>query len=113
MRIGVAVKQPVGRSDWAELIREAAHIALNPSQDWLDEFDRAALAASPALGENPDLAAVISCANRANLHQFAAANLKNPGDPVPANLGPEPLRMARDLVRLGLDKLIVDVYRTG
>ncbi|WP_235633491.1 hypothetical protein, partial [Mycobacterium tuberculosis] len=29
-----------------ELIREAARIALNPTQEWLDEFDRAILAAN-------------------------------------------------------------------
>lgn len=96
-----------------DLIREAARVALNPSQQWLEEFDRATLAAAPPIAENPDLATVISRANRANLRHFAASNLRNPGDPVPANLGAEPLRMARDLVRLGLDTLALDVYRVG
>ncbi|MDC8992733.1 PucR family transcriptional regulator [Mycobacterium marinum] len=96
-----------------DLIREAARVALNPSQQWLEEFDRATLAAAPPIAENPDLATVISRANRANLRHFAASNLRNPGDPVPANLGAEPLRMARDLVRLGLDALALDVYRVG
>ncbi|CAM4430215.1 Sugar diacid utilization regulator [Mycobacterium basiliense] len=96
-----------------ELIREAARVALNPSEQWLEEFDRATLAAAPPIADNPDLATVIKSSNRANLRHFAAANLRNPGEPVPANLGTEPLRMARDLVRLGLETLTPDVYRVG
>ncbi len=96
-----------------ELIREAARIALNPTQEWLDEFDRAILAANPSIAADPALATVVKRSNRAHLIHFAAANLRNPGAPVPANLGPEPLRMARDLVRVGLDALALDIYRIG
>lgn len=96
-----------------ELIREAAWIALNPSKDWLDELDRATLAAYPAIADDPALAAVISRSNRANLVHFAAANLRNPGAPVPPNLGAEQLRMARDLVRCDMDALALEVYRIG
>ncbi|WP_230871727.1 PucR family transcriptional regulator [Mycobacterium canetti] len=96
-----------------ELIREAARIALNPTQEWLDEFDRAILAANPSIAADPALATVVKRSNRAHLIHFAAANLRNPGAPVPPNLGPEPLRMARDLVRVGLDTLALDIYRIG
>ena len=44
---------------------------------------------------------------------WAAANMRDPGAPVPANLGPEPLGIARDLVRRGLDESALDAYRIG
>lgn len=65
----------------------------------------------PSIAADPALATVVKRSNRAHLIHFAAANLRNPGAPVPANLGPEPLRMARDLVRVGLDALALDIYR--
>lgn len=86
-----------------ELIREGARIALNPSPEWIEELDRATIAANPAIANDPVLAKVVQTANRANLVYWAAANLRDPGARVPANLGTEPLRMARDLVRRGLD----------
>jgi DNA-binding PucR family transcriptional regulator len=51
--------------------------------------------------------------NRANLLHWAAANIRDPGAPVPANLGPEPLGIARDLVRRGLDDAALQTYRIG
>ncbi len=96
-----------------ELIREGARIALNPGPEWIEQLDRATIAANPAVAADPVLAKVIQKANRANLVHWAAANLRDPGAPVPANLGTEPLRMARDLVRRGLDALALDIYRIG
>lgn len=65
------------------------------------------------IAADPALATVVSRANRSHLIHFATANLRKPGQPVPANLGPDPLRMARDLVRRGLDASALDVYRVG
>lgn len=96
-----------------ELIREGARIALNPSPEWIEELDRATIAANPAIANDPVLAKVVQTANRANLVYWAAANLRDPGARVPANLGTEPLRMARDLVRRGLDTVAFNIYRTG
>lgn len=96
-----------------ELIRQAAKVALHPTPEWLDELDRATLAAHPSIAADPALATVVSRANRSHLIHFATANLRKPGQPVPANLGPDPLRMARDLVRRGLDASALDVYRVG
>ncbi|CAM4436944.1 carbohydrate diacid transcriptional activator CdaR [Mycobacterium basiliense] len=96
-----------------ELIREASWIALNPKPEWLDELDRATLAPNSAIADDPALAAVVSRSNRANLLHFAAANLRDPGAPVPPLLGAEQLRMARDLVRCGMDSLALEVYRIG
>ncbi|OSC40090.1 PucR family transcriptional regulator [Mycobacterium decipiens] len=96
-----------------DLIREGARIALNPTPEWIEELDRATIAANPAIANDPVLAKVVKTANRANLVHWAAANLRDPGARVPANLGTEPLRMARDLVRRGLDTLALDIYRIG
>lgn len=76
-------------------------------------MDRATVAANPAIANDPVLTKVVQKANRANLVHWAAANMRDPGAPVPPNVGAEPLRMARDLVRRSLDSVALDVYRTG
>src|ERR1700742_3337341 len=96
----------------AELIRQGAQIALD-APEWLDEIDRATLATSPEIREDPVLAASVTRTNRANLLHWAAANVRDPGRPVPANLGAEPLALARDLVRRGMDAAALDAYRVG
>ncbi|MFE6923055.1 PucR family transcriptional regulator [Nocardia sp. NPDC057663] len=96
-----------------ELIRRGAEIALDAPAAWIEEVNRAVLAASPVMAEDPELAAASSRTTRANLQHWASANVRNPGAPVPANLGAEPLAIARDLVRRGLDQSSLDAYRIG
>ncbi len=76
-------------------------------------MNEAILAANPLTADDPDFAAATSRSNRSNLMHWATANLRNPGAPVPPNLGPETLGIARDLVRRGLDALTLDGYRIG
>lgn len=96
-----------------ELIRAGARIALNPNQEWLDRLDKATLGKNAVIAEDPVLAAAVRRASRANLLHWAAANVRDPGAPVAANLGPEPLALARDLVRRGLDSTTLEIYRVG
>ncbi|MDY6998782.1 MAG: PucR family transcriptional regulator [Actinomycetota bacterium] len=96
-----------------ELIREGAEIGLAVSPEWLEELDRATLAANPEIAGDPELAAASSRTNRSNLMHWVSANVRAPGAPVPANLGPEPLGTARDMVRRGLDERALDAYRVG
>jgi DNA-binding PucR family transcriptional regulator len=96
-----------------DLLRQGAEVALAAPQEWLDELDNATLATSRAIAGDPALAAATSRINRANLLHWAAANVRDPGAPVPANVGPEPLNAARDLVRRGLDASALDSYRVG
>lgn len=97
-----------------ELIRRTADIALNPTPGWLDELDRATLAAaSPAIAEDPALVDLVSRANRANLAHFAASQRQNPGAAVRPYLGNATLGMASELARRGLDSLALEVYRIG
>lgn len=88
-------------------------MALDPSPEWLEDFDRVTLAACPPLSQEPALAAVVVRSNRGNLVHFATAMLRDPGAPVPANISPETLCMARHLVRRGLDTSALEVYRIG
>lgn len=96
-----------------ELIRQCAQMSLNPRAEWLEELDEAVLATSPGLAGDPELAAAVSQSNRANMYAWGAANVRDPGAPVPPNTGPEPLIIAREVVRRGLSTSILDGYRVG
>ncbi|OSC42117.1 PucR family transcriptional regulator [Mycobacterium decipiens] len=107
----VAWEQPSERT--RELIRAGARIALNPRQEWLDRLDCATVGNNAAIAKDPVLAAAVRRASRANVLHWAAANVHEPGAPVPANLGPAPLALARDLARRGLDSAAAEIYRVG
>lgn len=98
-----------------QLIRQGAEIALNPRPEWLAELDAATLSgeAMHQIATDPVLAAGTRRTNRANLLFWAAANVRSPGAPVPANDGEAPLAVARDLIRRGLDESSLDAYRIG
>lgn len=99
----------------ADLIRQGATLALSAPPEWLDELDEVTLRREELSGvnEDPALRAAVKRTNRANLAHWAEANIHDPGAPVPANLGPEPLGIARDLVRRGLDDTALHSYRIG
>ncbi len=98
-----------------ELIREVAGRALELPPAWLEELDAVTLSEGGVaeVAEDPVLSASVKRANRANLRYWLEASLREPGAPVPANLGPEPLGIARDLVRRGLDDTALNAYRVG
>src|SRR6202011_1300135 len=98
-----------------ELMRSGAETIVNVPQEWLEEMHRATLSSEymRTIAGDPVLAEATRRSNRANLLHWAAANISHPCEPVPANLGPEPLAIARDLVRRGLDESAVDAYRIG
>ena len=98
-----------------ELIRQGAEIALYPPDDWVAELDEATLSGPHRrqIAEDPVLAAATRRTNRSNLLHWAAANVRAPGERVPANLGDIPLEIARDLVRRGLNESSLDSYRAG
>ena len=97
------------------LLRLGAELALRAPPEWLEELDQATLGTGSLRGiaDDPVLAAAIRRTNRSNLVHWAAANVRDPGAPVAANLGAEPLGIARDLVRRGLDESTLHAYRTG
>jgi DNA-binding PucR family transcriptional regulator len=99
----------------AELIRAGASLVREAPDEWLEEIDRAIIEREDlrVVLEDPELEAAVKRANRANLAHWADANVREPGAPVPLNLGPEPLAIARDLVRRGLDESALESYRVG
>jgi DNA-binding PucR family transcriptional regulator len=98
-----------------ELMRRGAEQVVSLPQEWLEELHQATLSSEymRAIAGDPVLAEATRRSNRANLLHWAAANISHPGEPVPANLGPEPLAIARDLIRRGMDESAVDAYRVG
>lgn len=78
-------------------------MVLDAPKEWLHKFDMASMESNPAVGEDPVLAEATRRSIRSSLMHWAAANVSNPGAPVPANLGPEPLSIARDMARRGLE----------
>ncbi len=110
---GVVMNPPGPSPAVRELIRQCAQIVVNARPEWLDELDTTILAGSPAIAADPELAAAVSRSNRANLAYWATANIRDPGGPVPPNTGPEPLSIARELVRRGVNSLPMDAYRIG
>lgn len=98
-----------------ELIRRGAELVLNAQSEWLEQLDQATLSAANVqeVADDPVFNAAIRRSTRANLLHWAAANVSDPGAPVPANVGPEPLGIARDLVRRGLSESVLQAYRAG
>jgi DNA-binding PucR family transcriptional regulator len=98
-----------------ELIRAGAERALRAPPEWLDEIDAATLSSEhmQAVAGDPVLAAATRRTNRSNLAHWAAANIRDPGAPVPPNLSPEALGVSRDLVRRGVAESALHSYRTG
>ncbi len=96
-----------------DLIRQCAQRVVNPRPEWLAELDTVVLAANPAIAADPELASAINASTHANFLFWGTANLRDPGAPVPPNTGPEPMNIARDMVRRGLSAYTLDAYRVG
>ncbi|WP_431958028.1 PucR family transcriptional regulator [Nocardia lijiangensis] len=98
-----------------ELISQCAQTALNAAPEWVTDMDTATLSAvnMQAFADDPELRGATNRLNRANFLHWVTANIRDPGMPVPPNLDPEPLRIARDLVRRGLNESTLDAYRVG
>lgn len=97
-----------------DLIRRGAEAVLNAPASWFDEIDEAAFAASDmqAMAEDPVLrTSVIRHTHRLLLH-WAAANVAEPGEPVPP-LVDDLREAARLMVYRGHTEAIVDAYRLG
>jgi DNA-binding PucR family transcriptional regulator len=98
----------------AALIREGVGALLADPEALFEQVDAAVLAAAPPrLAEDPAITAATIATDRANIVHWASANVRRPGAPVPANLSPEVLDLARDIVRRGLDDTTLNTYRIG
>ncbi|QWC84323.1 PucR family transcriptional regulator [Nocardioidaceae bacterium] len=98
-----------------QLIRDGAERALDPPAHWHAELEEAIFRgpAGARIAADPELAASTRRAILSNLTSWIAANVRAPGEPVPADVSDVPLTLARDLVRRGLDETALDAYRAG
>ena len=98
----------------AALIRVGAAALIEDPDALFREVDRAVLeAAPPRLADDPVITAAIIATDHANILHWSSANLRRPGEAVPANLSPQVLDLARDIVRRGLDDVTINIYRVG
>lgn len=100
----MAWKRPSPRA--ADLIRQGAQIVLTGVDAApIDRFQPVLLTTRPEVGLDPVLAAAAVRSVRSSVVHWATANIRDPGGPVSANLGPEPLSIARDMLRRGFTQL--------
>ena len=106
---------PAPSATVAALIREGAAAFLDDPETLFETVDAAVLAATPSrLSADPSITAATMATNHANILHWAAANVRRPGEPVPANLSPAVVDIARDIVRRGLDdSTSLNTYRIG
>lgn len=98
----------------AELIRRGVQGLLDSPADALEALYAASAEANQHLLElEPSLAEALEAATRSNLMHWALATLREPGAPVPPNVGPENLDFARDVVRHGFDETILAGFRAS
>ena len=98
----------------AALIRAGASALLEDPHGLFREVDAAVLAAAPPrLADDPAITAATIATDHDNILHWSRANALRPGAPVPANLSPQVLDLARDIVRRGLDDTTLNVYRIG
>src|SRR5262249_17256292 len=86
-----------------EVLRQGATTIVNNPQPWLDELDEAILSAAnmEEVANDPVLAAGLRRVIHSYVLHWAAETVRDPGAQVPANVGPEALGLARDLLRRG------------
>ncbi|WP_354700040.1 helix-turn-helix domain-containing protein [Paraconexibacter sp. AEG42_29] len=106
-------RKPLG-APAADLVRAAATLALADPGPLLAAVDEAVLAGSPALAAYADLAQQTQLANHTNVLRWLTSTAHRPGEPVPREVAPEALDIARDVVRRGLDRDVMwTAYRRG
>ncbi|MGW0453238.1 MULTISPECIES: PucR family transcriptional regulator [Gordonia] len=97
------------------LIRRGAELILDPPEEWIEAIHDASLGGirMKAIADDPVLAEGTRRTNLANTLRWARSNVVHPGERVPAEISPDILTTARDLVRRGLDESALDAFRTA
>src|SRR5437879_13924121 len=91
----------------AALLQEGAQFFIEHADELVDQLDRAVMAAFPErLLDDVTLAAEAAASTRANIVHWATSVIRDPGAPVPANLGPEVIGIARVAMRRGEDQML-------
>ncbi|WP_183099059.1 PucR family transcriptional regulator [Nocardioides pelophilus] len=101
-------------AELADLLKRGVLILLDEAEELLAAIDAASFEVNRELLDlAPGLADPLRAAGRSNVMVWAMANLRKPGLPVPANLSPENIDFARDVVRHGFDETILSGFRMG
>ncbi|GAC49303.1 putative CdaR family transcriptional regulator [Gordonia aichiensis NBRC 108223] len=106
---------PSASPETKALIRRGAELILDPPEQWIQAIHDASLGGlrMKAIADDPVLADATRRTNLANTMRWARSNVLRPGERVPAELTPDILTAARDLVRRGLDESALDAFRTA
>lgn len=98
----------------ADLIRRGVQGLLDNPTQMLEELYRASAEENRELLDlEPKLAEALHDAIRSNFTHWALATLREPGQPVEPNDGPENFDFARDVVRHGFDETILAGFRAA
>ena len=98
----------------ADLTRRIARGVLDePAGLMAEVYAAVAAAADEPLRSEPVLAAEVAASTRANALHWAASLERDPGGPVPANLTPEVLGIAREAFRRGIEQTVYTTYHAG
>ncbi|AHH19818.1 transcriptional regulator, CdaR family [Nocardia nova SH22a] len=98
----------------AETWQRAAEVAFKTGETWFGPGSEAWTGVQlRPIAEDPALAEAVRRANVAVLRQWAVHNMQHPGRRVRADVPPELLVSARDMARRGLDRSVLNAYRTG
>ncbi|WP_101462993.1 PucR family transcriptional regulator [Nocardia fluminea] len=105
---------PIPSPQVAEVWRRAAEAAFVAGEDWFaDQTATLGGTRMRPIAEDPALAEAVRRGNIAVLRQWTTANMRAPGERVAAEVPAPLLASARDMARRGLDKSILNAYRTG
>lgn len=105
-------KWPTPSQRIQDLMRKGAEFVLNIPAEWLQELDQASLAADLVTAD-PVLVAAAKRVNRSGMIHWAAANIENPGAPVPRFISADMLTNARELSRRGVSDLMFNAARSS
>jgi DNA-binding PucR family transcriptional regulator len=97
-----------------DLVRRIALRLMEDAASLGADLERAALEANPAIAADPVLAVEARASTRAHMLRWLTSMARHPEKPVPGDLPPEALDIARSLVRRGLDPdQLLNAYRRG
>ena len=95
-------------------VAAVAEQLLGDADAMLDEMNAAIFRTSPVLAADATLEAETIASSRANMVRWLGAMASHPGEPVPTDLPPEALDLARSLVRRGIElEVLLHAYRRG
>lgn len=105
---------PVPSSAAADVLRRVSELLLEePADVMADIHDAVFAAALEPFRSEPSLAAEVTASSRGNMLHWVSSMLRDPGEPVAANLSAEVVGIARDAFRRGVEPTLATAYHAG